>query len=74
MYVCSCLLHALLDMLLSVHTPTNGIVVHSRSESRCSRASVDTIDDVQQHFDLAIAAGERQLRSEQGLSVCNTSL
>lgn len=44
--------------------------LHDRSESRCSRTSVDTIDDVQQYFDLAIAAGEnqlRQLKHEQGL-------
>ena len=40
--------------------------LYNRSESRCSRSSVNTIDDVQQYFDLAIAAGESQLRNEQG--------
>ncbi|XP_067931818.1 cordon-bleu protein-like 1 isoform X2 [Watersipora subatra] len=45
---------------------STNVPLTNRSESRCSRASVDTIDDVQQHFDLAIAAGERELRHEQG--------
>ena len=48
-----------------------GVLVstYDRSESRCSRTSVNTIDDVQQHFDVAIAAGEKQISHEQGLLV-----